>query len=81
MEKSSYLYVNELYDRSKQKEEVCLILFIASIVVLVIMVITLIPVVNSVNRSKDKVLSLFCDIDNSSIRKLALRCEKFLNKL
>lgn len=26
-------------------------------------------------------LSLFCDIDNNSIRILTLRCEKFLSKL
>jgi hypothetical protein len=27
------------------------------------------------------VLSLFCDIDDFNIRRLSLRCEKFINKL
>ena len=58
-----------------------MILFILSICALFIIVLVLIPVVASVNRQKDKVLSLFCDIDDSTITKLTLRCEKFLNKL
>lgn len=58
-----------------------MILFILSIAALFIVVLILIPVVTSVNRQKDKVLSLFCDIDDSSIRVLAVRCEKFINKI
>jgi hypothetical protein len=38
-------------------------------------------VVHSVNQQKDKVLQLFCEIDNSVIRLLAARCEKFINGL
>ena len=58
-----------------------MILFILSICALSILVLVLIPVVASVNHQKDKVLSLFCDIDDSTITRLSLRCEKFLNKL
>ncbi len=43
--------------------------------------LVIIPVVRSVNRQKDKVLSLFCEISDTSIRILISRCEKFLNKL
>jgi hypothetical protein len=73
--------VIELRDNSDQKREICLILFIISIVVLVIILLTLIPVVTSVNKQKDKVLSLFCEIDDPSIRILNVRCEKFITKL
>jgi len=41
----------------------------------------ILPVVASVNRQKDKVLSLFCEIDDSNIRRLIQKCESFLNKL
>lgn len=58
-----------------------MILFILSICFLFIIVVVLVPVVTSVNRQKDKVLSLFCDIDDSTISKLSLRCEKFINKI
>jgi hypothetical protein len=38
----------------------------------------LIPVVQSVNQHKSKVLSLFCDIEDSTVRRLSQRCEKFI---
>jgi len=50
-------------------------------VALIICFLILIPVVHSVNQQKDRVLSLFCEIDNSAIRVLATRCEKFINSL
>jgi|LauGreDrversion4_2_1035121.scaffolds.fasta_scaffold230816_1 hypothetical protein len=79
--RSSTLYVRELLDRSNEREEVSLILYILSLVALIMSFIVLIPVVHSVNQQKDKVLSLFCEIDNSVIRLLAARCEKFINGL
>ena len=78
---SSSLYVTELLDRSLNSDEISLILFILSILVLVIVVVALIPVVASVNRQKDKVLSLFCEIEDSRIRKMSGRCEKFIGKI
>jgi hypothetical protein len=78
---SCNLYVTELYDRSSEKNEVCLILFVGSIVALLLISIIITPVVQSVNKQKDKVLSLFCEIDDSNVRVLMLRCERFLNKL
>ena len=62
MLQSSNLYVSELSDRSESKLELSLILFILSIVALFGLVVILIPVVRAVNRQKDKVLSLFCEI-------------------
>jgi len=58
-----------------------MILYILSLVALVICFLVLIPVVHSVNQQKDKVLQLFCEIDNSVIRLLSARCEKFINGL
>ena len=78
---ASNLYVTELSDRSSQNIEISLILFILSIAALVVVVFILFPVVRSVNQQKDKVLSLFCEIGDSSVRLLSLRCEKFINKL
>ena len=78
---SSQLYVQELFDRSGEKEEVSLVLYILSIIALVICFLILIPVVHSVNQQKDRVLSLFCEIDNAAIRILAARCEKFINSI
>lgn len=50
MERSSDLYVIELNDRSRQKLEIWLILFIVSICALTIVMVVLIPVVSSVNK-------------------------------
>jgi len=79
LELSSTYYVQELHDRASQRSEIELVLFILSIVALMICLIVLIPVVHSVNQQKDKVLSLFCEIDNSVIRVLVLKCERFIN--
>jgi len=79
--KSSEFYVRELLDRSNEREEISLVLYILSIIALVVCFLVLIPVVHSVNQQKDKVLSLFCEIDNSVIRILSARCEKFINSL
>jgi hypothetical protein len=43
--------------------------------------IVLIPVVASVNHQKDRVLSLFCEIENGVLRILAAKCEKFINQI
>jgi hypothetical protein len=51
------------------------------VITLACSVFILIPVVQSVNSKKDKVLSLFCEIDNSWVRILSLRCERFINNL
>jgi len=68
-------------DRSDEKKETGMILYIIAISALVLAKFILIPVVHSVNKQKDKVLSLFCEIDNSCIKVLSLRCERFITNL
>lgn len=53
-------------------------LFITSIIIIVLSVPILFPAVNSVNKSKDKVLALFIEIPNAFITELGSRCETFL---
>jgi hypothetical protein len=81
LEKSSNLYVEELFDRSTQKREDNMILFILSIPALFLSLWILVPVVSSVNKRKFKVLSLFCEIDNNNIRYLSNKCERFITNL
>ncbi len=78
---SKTFYIIELVDRLEQKQELSLIIFLLSLVILVILIAVLIPVVASVNEHKSKVLSLFCDIEDSTVRRLSQRCERFVNKM
>jgi hypothetical protein len=73
--------VDELQDRANEREEISLVLYLLSLFSLVFCFIFLIPVVHSVNQQKDRVLALFCEIDNSAIRVLAARCEKFITSI
>lgn len=45
------------------------------------MLAILVPVVSSVNESRSKVLSLFCEIEDSAVQKLAFKCDRFLMKV
>lgn len=81
LQESSTLYVDLLMNNSTSKESPCLLIFVLSIVILSLCILILIPVVHSVNQQKDKVLSLFCEIDNNCIRVLSLRCERFMNNM
>lgn len=76
---SSGYFESELYDRSSQKTNLLLILFICSLGIVCLSIPILLPAVNSVNKTKDRVLSLFTEIPNSYLYELALRCEVFLN--
>jgi hypothetical protein len=81
LRKSSDLYVIELVDRVDQQKEFCLAIFLSAISLLLVIYIFTIPVINSVNRQKDKVLSLFCEIDQKVVKHLHFRCERFLSKV
>ena len=74
-------YMEELLDRTSQKNEVSLIIFILSICTLAVLAVGLVPVVSTVNRHKNKVLMLFCEIEDSAIRRLAEKCERFMLKM
>ena len=41
-----------------------MIFFISSMMALLLSMVILVPVVSGVNKTKDKVLSLFCELDN-----------------
>ena len=81
MDQSTQMYVLELQARTGEKEEISLVLYILVIIALVLCFVVLVPVVSNVNQQKDRVLSLFCEIDNSVLRLLAVRCERFMNSL
>ena len=78
LETSSRYLEEELYTRSSEKNDLLLTLFITSLVIIVLSIPILFPAVNSVNKSKDKVLALFIEIPNSFIAELGTRCEIFL---
>mmetsp|Transcript_42339 Transcript_42339/g.40588 ORF Transcript_42339/g.40588 Transcript_42339/m.40588 type:complete len:439 (-) Transcript_42339:717-2033(-) len=78
---SANYYVLGLKERSAYKKEAYLTIFICSILVLLVISVIIVPVFQSVNKQKDKVLSLFCEIDDTNIRVLMQKCEKFLSKI
>ena len=57
-----------------------LTIFLISLATNVLAIAVLFPVVNSVNKAKDKVLHLFIEIPNHHIMDLANLCEDYLNK-
>lgn len=79
--KSQTFYIHELMDRTTQKDEVSMIIFVLSFCTLLLLLLALIPVVSTVNRHKNKVLKLFCEIDDSSVRKLSERCDLFIQMM
>lgn len=79
MLKSSDYYEQELYDRSSQKNNLLLILFLASIGTVCLSMPILFPAVNSVSKTKERVLTLFVEIPNGYLTELSSRCEAFLN--
>ena len=78
LEISSRYLEDELYTRSSEKNDLLLTLFISSLVIIVLSIPILFPAVNSVNKSKDRVLALFIEIPNSLITDMGTRCEVFL---
>lgn len=79
MLKSSGYYEQELYDRSSQKNNLLLILFLASLGTVCLSMPILFPAVNSVSKTKEKVLTLFIEIPNGYLTELSNRCDSFLN--
>ena len=67
LEISSRYLEDELYTRSSEKNDLLLTLFISSLVIIVLSIPILFPAVNSVNKSKDRVLALFIEIPNNLV--------------
>jgi len=78
---SSNFYVTELKDDTDNKATTFLILLIVSIVVLLFSVALLIPVLRSVNKTREEVLSLFLNIPDKTVRSLYTKCENFISNL
>ena len=70
-----YQFYNSLLDDFKSKFEIIMIL---GIVFLILAIVILIPIVFSVHRTNNRVLSLFGTIPLHEIRELASKCEKYI---
>jgi hypothetical protein len=76
--KSSEFLEQELYVRAKEKTNLLLTLFIASVCIIILSIPILFPAVDSVNKTKERILLLFIEIPNSFIAEMTLRCDQFL---
>jgi hypothetical protein len=79
--KSANFFVSELLERTSGLKNSNKTVFFLSIGCIVISVIGLIPVVHIVNKTKQRYLEVFLDLDNSNIRKLSAKCEKYMNMI
>lgn len=79
MSKSANYFVTELDARTITINEANKIVFYLSIGCIFTSVLMLIPVVHIVNKTKQKYLEIFLELDNNNIRKLSGKCEKYMN--
>lgn len=76
---SANYFVSELDARTSNINESNKIVFYLSISGVIISVLMLIPVVHIVNRTKQRYLEIFLELDNNNLRKLSTKCEKYMN--
>jgi len=81
LQRSSQFFVDEQLERTQESTETCTLLFSLAAAFIGLSFFSVIPVVDSVNKTKDKVLYTFCEIENQAIKVLAFRCERFINNL
>ncbi len=67
--------------RAREKTNLLLTLFIASICIVSLSIPILFPAVNSVNKTKERILLLFIEIPNAFITEMSTRCDQFLQSL
>ena len=79
MEQSVVYYYEELTVRIDEKETLELILMLLAFLTNIIVAIILVPVIQHINRQKDDVLDLFCEIQFKQVHKFAKKCEHFMN--
>lgn len=79
MFKSANFFVKELHDRTHAINEANKIVFYLSLGCVFTSVLMLIPVVHIVNKTKQRFLEVFLELDNNNIRKLSGKCEKYMN--
>lgn len=81
LQRSCTLYVEELNSRTSGGREANVLVFYLSITSVIVSVVALIPVVYIVNKLKQRYLEVLLEMDNNNIRKLANKCEKFMNNM
>ena len=78
---ASDLYVQALNDRTTLKKTTFMIFLIISAISIFVALIILIPVLMNVNKTKEKVLSIFLDIPEKTVKILFTKCETFISNL
>ena len=78
---SSELFVIELTERTTSKEGTFMALLILSAISITVAMCILFPVLITVNKTKEEVLSLFLDIPETTVKVLYLKCEQFISSL
>jgi hypothetical protein len=77
-EKIAHRFYNFYYDMTADFEKTFQLIMILGIVFLILAICILIPIVFSVHKTNNKVLSLFGTIPLAEIRELAFKCERYI---
>ncbi len=81
LRRSSELFVIELTQRTTSKEGTFMALLILSAISITVAMCILFPVLITVNKNKEEVLSLFLDIPEGTVKSLFNKCEQFISSL
>lgn len=79
-EKEAEIFYNYYIDKTKDYNTVFVVIMVVGIVVLIISELILIPIVFSVHKTNNRVLSLFGYIPVNEIDQLAAKCEEYMEK-
>lgn len=79
-EKEAEIFYNYYVDKTDNYNTLFLVIMIVGIIVLIISDIILIPIVFSVHKTNNRVLSLFGFIPSNEIDELASKCEEYMEK-
>jgi hypothetical protein len=73
--------VIELTQRTTSKEGTFMALLVLSAISITVAMCILFPVLITVNKNKEEVLSLFLDIPEQTVKSLYMRTEQFISSL
>jgi len=79
-EKEAEIFYNYYVDKTNSYNTLFLVIMIVGIIVLIISELILIPIVFSVHKTNNRVLSLFGYIPTNEIDELAAKCEEYMEK-
>jgi PAS domain S-box-containing protein len=79
-EKEAEIFYNYYINKTKDYNTVFVVIMVVGIVVLIISELILIPIVFSVHKTNNRVLSLFGYIPVNEIDQLAAKCEEYMEK-